>query len=88
MPKTASGRRWEKRFASSRQRTRNEVSTSSDWDDLKSQTVRGGCKRSCQPSFSGDAEEIVYEADLDQGHGLVKVNIKSGEEKGADHRSV
>lgn len=50
-------------------------------DDLKSQTVVADVKGLASPSFSGDAEEIVYEADLDQGHGLVKVNIKSGEKK-------
>jgi Tol biopolymer transport system component len=50
-------------------------------DDLKSQTVLDDAKGLANPSFSGDAEEIVYEADLDRGHGLVKIDIKSGEKQ-------
>lgn len=50
-------------------------------EDLKSQTVLEDVKGLAGPSFSGDAEEIVYEADLDEGHGLVKIDIKSGKKK-------
>lgn len=52
-----------------------------DTDSFEVKIVVENEKGLANPTFSGDGTEIVYEADLEQGHGLVRVELNSGKKK-------
>ncbi len=52
-----------------------------DWKELKTRTLLQSEKGLAHPSFSEDGTEIVVEADIETKHGLLLIDVESGEKK-------